>query len=137
MATMNGLVILGNDMCFLGASATEMNSMILVERLIRAGFVDPATVNAGKDAILALEVSKPTTYAAVIIDFTMSDMGGEEFVDKARAVKGCRDLPIVFMVTDEPSDARVKLAQQKKKIAFLKRPFSEEELLHAIRTAFT
>ena len=69
----------------------------------------------------------------LIIDGRLPGMDGLEL--QQHLVRGGADIPIVFITADEDMAGRMQAqASQAGAIAFLRKPFSDEDLLHAVRS---
>ena len=101
-----------------------------LKRLLRSAGLDVQTFASGPEFLQSLSARKP---ACVVLDIRMQGMTG--FDVQARLKADNVSLPIVFITAvDDPTDEQ--RAMQEGAMAFLRKPFGDEELLAAIRGAF-
>ena len=70
--------------------------------------------------------------ACLIVDIRMPGMNGLQLQSQLAAA-GCR-IPVIFITAFDDKEARQR-AMQAGAVAFLGKPFSDEQLLHTIRSA--
>jgi two-component system chemotaxis response regulator CheY len=90
------------------------------------GFAQAAS---GLEAIERLSLA---SFALVVLDLNMPDIGGVEVVEFIRAQDHLRSLPVLIVTTrgDETSRERVMAAGAS---AFMTKPFTPEGLISAVR----
>jgi FixJ family two-component response regulator len=102
-----------------------------LDNLIRSTGLQ-AQVFSSAQAFLASNLAADT--AVLIIDVRMPCMNGLEL--QRQVVAGRRPVPIIFITSHEDDNVRAQ-AIQAGAVAFLYKPFREEELLSAINAALS
>lgn len=98
-------------------------------RLIRSAGISVNTYSSGQDLLDALETAPPK---CLLLDVRMPGMGGLEI--QRRLAETSLDLPIIFISAHEDEEVRAQ-AIEAGAIAFLFKPFDEQELMSAIQSA--
>jgi PAS domain S-box-containing protein len=81
---------------------------------------------SGKDALNILATQQDI--ALVLLDVQMPDMDGFETAMKIKKIKGCEDLPIIFITAVYSEDPFVKRGYQAGAIDYFSKPFDPELL---------
>lgn len=98
-------------------------------RLLRAAGFEVDTYSSGAEFLDAVEHHKPT---CIIVDLHMPGPSGLE-VQRRLAASGL-DIPVIFITAYDDPGARDR-ALQAGAVRYLRKPFSEHELLEAIDSA--
>jgi len=91
--------------------------------------VDVAVAKSADDAVLKVEGEK---FDAVIIDFVMDDADGIELVQKVRAHKNGRSVPILLMSSISTALAR-RMAKDAGCTEFLVKPFGQMQFIEQVK----
>jgi DNA-binding NtrC family response regulator len=97
---------------------------LLVRFLERASY--PVRSAPSGEAALPLFQGEPEIFGLVITDMTMDGMGGEELIQKVRAVRA--DIPAILM-------SGYPYVPQMPKVSFLQKPFLPAMLIEAVQKA--
>jgi FixJ family two-component response regulator len=100
----------------------------LVELLLSAGL--PTEAFASGEEFLARSV--PERAVCLILDVTMPGMSGPELQE--RLLHDARDIPIVFITAMSEERVRTRVLERGA-LAWLVKPFGDEELLGAVQIA--
>ena len=91
-------------------------------------------VVAAADGYEGLDVAKRVKPALIILDIAMPRMTGLEMLQLLRSTPGLSTTP-VLMLTAQGRSENIFEAERLQAVDFLIKPFTQEELLHAVRAA--
>lgn len=100
----------------------------LAETLLFNGF----DVSEAEDGVQGIEILRQTVPDMIVCDIMMGDVDGFEVLETARDELGLTDVPFVFLTAMVDKKAQA-LATQYGVDAFIKKPFSGDDLLNVIR----
>ena len=92
------------------------------------------TVFSAKNGNIGFQLAKKHQPDLILCDMMMPDTDGREFLHLAKNHPAIRKIPLIFFSAGSPlPDIKKKLIKEADD--FLEKPFSEEDLLHAIERA--
>jgi FixJ family two-component response regulator len=103
-----------------------------VKRLLRAFGMDAEAFASGEQFIDAITASGSRRVDCVVLDLQMPGMSGLQVQERLAGL--CRRVPIVFVTAHEEAGARER-ALAAGAVAFVRKPFSDEMLIDALRAA--
>jgi DNA-binding NtrC family response regulator len=117
-----------------GASVLIVDDDDLVLRALGAVFQLETNyvVSLQSDPLAALEIAAETPFDVVISDFLMPRMNGVRFLEEAHRL---RPDAFLILLTGYSEWSRIKKAAPKLDRRYLEKPWSNEELLGAVRSA--
>ena len=101
-----------------------------VARLLR---IAAYQVEAYSSADEFLETCRMAEHGCIVLDLQMPGLSGEGLQDRLRTMKGA--LPVIIITGHGDVQIRDRMIK-KGAVAFLTKPFDDQELLDAIETAF-
>ncbi len=116
----------------------ELVRVMLKSALKDLGYSDFAEAENGLEGWAKLEDASKTgaPFHIVLCDWNMPEMNGLEFLEKCRAVKKYKDLPIII-VTAEAEQEQIVIALKKGASDYIIKPFSPEMLEKKLKKAVT
>ena len=103
-----------------------------LESLIRSVGLEVRLCASAEEFLSAPHPRKPD---CLILDVRLTGMSGIEL--HRHLVAGQREVPVIFMTAHESDDRARSEAASDWTVAYLTKPFSEDELLGAVNTALT
>jgi FixJ family two-component response regulator len=103
-----------------------------VKRLLRAFGMDAEAFASGEQFIDAITASGSRRADCVVLDLQMPGMSGLQVQERLAGLS--RRVPIVFVTAHEEAGARER-ALAAGAVAFVRKPFSDEMLIDALRAA--
>ncbi len=110
----------------------ESNIRLLVKNMIGTRY-DVIEAGDGDEAVTKAQKEKPDL---VLLDILMPGKDGFTTCNQLKAGKGTKDIPVV-MVTGLKHKLDEKLALSLKADGYMRKPFTSEDLLAAIRAALS
>jgi two-component system, chemotaxis family, chemotaxis protein CheY len=108
--------------------SSVMRSMVI--RTLRMSGLQLNEIHQAADGLQALDLLGKHWVDLALVDLNMPNMNGIELIDRVRQTPEIADLPIIVIST-ESSTTRIEMLKQKK-VNFVHKPFSAEELRTAI-----
>lgn len=93
----------------------------------------PCEVTLARSGLEALSLLLRDSFAVMLLDVRMPGMDGYEVARHARMHSGCRDLPVIFMTAESPTEEHLKLGYDAGAVDFLFKPVSREILRGKVR----
>jgi CheY-like chemotaxis protein len=82
----------------------------------------PCEVTLARSGLEALSLLLRDSFAVMLLDVRMPGMDGYEVARHARMHSGCRDLPVIFMTAESPTEEHLKLGYDAGAVDFLFKP---------------
>lgn len=109
----------------------DVNANLLALEVLLEGLpCEPYLVRSGLEALTLL---LRETFAVMLLDVRMPGMDGFEVARHARMHSSCRDLPIIFMTAESPTEEHLRLGYDAGAVDFLFKPVSREILRGKVR----
>lgn len=93
----------------------------------------PCEVQMARSGMEALSLLLRETFAVMLLDVRMPGMDGYEVARHARMQSSSRDLPIIFMTAESPTEEHLKLGYDAGAVDYLFKPVSREILRGKVR----
>lgn len=119
--------VIGKSPKLLVVDDDQFNLEMLYTMLKNTGF-DIFQSSSGIDALAQI---KEKSFDAVLLDQCMPEMDGIETLHRIRALKACKDLPVIIITASGDVDA--ERMRQEGANAFVPKPFSRSDLLEKIQ----
>ncbi|RYZ08375.1 MAG: response regulator [Myxococcales bacterium] len=109
----------------------DMQANLLALEVLLEGL--PCEVHLASSGMDALGLLLHGSYAVMLLDVRMPGMDGYEVARHARMHSSCRDLPIIFMTAESPSEEHLRLGYDAGAVDYLFKPVSREILRGKVR----
>ncbi|MGB3610010.1 MAG: response regulator [Cellvibrio sp.] len=93
-------------------------------------------VCTAKDGFEAVDILQGQTPSVILVDMEMPRMNGLELTAHVRANDATRHIPVI-MITSRNTEKHRSLAKAAGVDTYLNKPFSEDELLHCLKSSIT
>jgi two-component system chemotaxis response regulator CheY len=99
----------------------------ILQRILKNAQLPVGTIFEAGDGLEALDVLRAHTISLVLTDINMPNMDGLRFLGEVRGNHSWKDLPVV-VITTEGSEQKVMEAVKLGASAYLRKPFTTEQI---------
>lgn len=109
----------------------ELMNIRMTEFILKKAGYETVTASSGNECISAVNEQKPDL---ILLDLFMPGMNGFETIEKLRACKEDKDIPIILLTAAEDKESLDK-ASEMGVFACIRKPFKPDDLLSRVQLA--